>query len=285
MVQANRLSLASYFGLVKKLPRQVQLAEREQIIEVCDFINRLLIGDPAREKFQVYARAVLQPSFDQLGWEPKSDEDPRSAILRADLIQALGSLGDSEIVTGCRERFQKYVIDPASLAPDLRPSILWVAGHYADKATWESLHELGLRTTSIEEKQNYYDALAAARDPDLITKTLQISLTDELPTSRALFVVGKVARSSDQPEVAWDFAKANMKQLLEKADAAGAESYAPSLFSFFADKSRVQELKAYARSMLPDANQKELEKAADEIEFRAEFRKRLIAQISSGNLP
>ena len=37
-----------------------------------------------------------------------------------------------------------------------------VVGRYADEKTWEKLHELGLRTTSIEEKQNYYNALAVA---------------------------------------------------------------------------------------------------------------------------
>src|ERR1700732_4404247 len=81
-----------------------------------------------------------------------------------------------------------------SLPPDLRPPIFWVVGHYADEATWNALHELGSRTTSIQEKQNYYDTLAAARDLDLVAKTLEISLTDELPTSRALFLVGKVGR-------------------------------------------------------------------------------------------
>ncbi len=81
------------------------------------------------------------------------------------------------------------------------------------------MHDLGLKTTSIEEKQNYYDALAAARDLKLATKALQISLTDELPTSRALHLVGKVERYSGDLDLAWGFAKTNMKALLEKTDA------------------------------------------------------------------
>jgi aminopeptidase N len=198
------------------------------------------------------------------------------------LIQALGDLDDGEIVADCRERFQKYVVAPASLAPDLRAPVFWVVGHYADEATWNALHELGLRTTSIEEKQNYYDALAAARDPDLIARTLPISLTDELPTSRALHLVGKVARYSDHPELAWEFAQANMKALLAKADAAAVNSYAPSLFTFFSESARAVELKAYAKTHLPStpANSKEVAKAVDEIEFRAEFKHRLAKQFS-----
>ena len=113
-------------------------------------------------------------------------EPARIGSLRASLISALGVLDDEEIVTGCRERFQKFLADPASIPPDLRPSIFAVVGRYADDAAWKKIHELGLKTTSIEEKQNYYDALACAADPKLVRRTMQIALGDELPTSRAI---------------------------------------------------------------------------------------------------
>jgi aminopeptidase N len=281
LVQTNRAPLPLYLGLVEKLPSLSELAEREQIINTFDYINRLLIGSSAREKFQACARSILRPSFDQLGWEPKKDEAPRAASLRGSLIAALGDLNDQEIVSGSRERFQKYLVDPPSLAPDLRAPIFSVVGHYADEATWNKLRELGLATTSIEEKQNYYDALAGARDPKLAPKTLQISLTDELPTSRAIFLVGKVARCGEHPDLAWEFAKANMKALLAKTDALAANSYAPSLFTFFSEVSRVAELQAYAKTNLPATSAKEVAKAVDEIEFRAEFKDRLASQLTA----
>src|SRR5438876_4803158 len=109
-VQANRAPLSTYFDLIERLPAGVELAEREQIINTFDYINRLLIGNAAREKFQNYARSILRPNFDQLGWEPRKDETPRAALLRASLIEALGDLNDHEIIAGCRERFQKYIV-------------------------------------------------------------------------------------------------------------------------------------------------------------------------------
>ena len=112
-------------------------------------------------------------------------------------------------------------------------------------------------------------------------KSLQISLTDELPTSRAVFLVGKVARDSDHPDLAWDFAKANMKALLSKTDAVGINRYAPSLFMFFSEESRADELKAYAKTNLPPASAKEVAKTVDEIQFRSEFKKRLANQLSA----
>jgi len=281
LTQANRAPIAVYFELVEKLPASTELAEREQIIHVLDFINRLLSGSSEQEEFQRYARSLLCPTFDAVGWETKPGEQTATANLRASLITALGNLNDPKIVANCREHFKAYLANPKSLAPDLRPAVFSVVGRYADESTWNELHQLGLKTTSIEEKQNYYDALAGAIDPKLVKKALPIALTDELPTSRAVFLVSRVARGSGHPGIAWDFARASMKALLAKSDALGANTYAPSLFTFFSDDSRLQELKTYAKNNLPAASAPQVAKALDEIQFRSEFKKRLALQLSA----
>ena len=195
------------------------------------------------------------------------------------MISVLGYLNDPEVLAGCRERFEKYVADSASLPPDLRAPVLAVVGRYADEKTWNKLHELGLKTTSIEDKQNYYDAIACATDPKLVKKTLAIALTDELPTSRAVFLVSRIARDSGHPEIVWEFAKANMKALLAKVDAAGANRYESSLFTFFSEESRADELKQYAKNNLAPESAREVAKVVDEIQFRREFRNRLVSQL------
>jgi aminopeptidase N len=192
-------------------------------------------------------------------------------------------LGDEEIIAACRERFQRFLVDAESLAPDLRPAVLDVVGHYADESTWNKLHQLGLKTNSVEEKQYYYAALAGAQDSKLAARSLQLALTNELPTSRALAIVPLVARDSGHPDMAWDFAKKNMKQLLSKADALGVNSYAPGMFTFFSDPARIAELKRYAEANLPAGSRKAVEEAADEVSFRAEFKTRLMQQISELN--
>jgi aminopeptidase N len=279
LVQAGRAPVSLYFGLVEKLPASTDLAEHEQMVDVLDFMNRLFVGSPQEVKFQHYAQSLLRPTFETLGWKPKAGEPPNAGRLRASLISALGFLNDPEIIAGCRERFGKYLADPASLPPDLRAPVLAVVGRYADEKTWNTLHELGLKTTSTEDKQNYYNALAYAVDPKLAKKTLAIALTDELPTSRAVFLVSRVARDAGHPDIAWEFARTNMKALLAKVDAAGANRYAPSLFTFFSDEARAGELQNYAKKNLAQATALEVAKAVDEIQFRAEFRDRLASQL------
>src|SRR5213083_1615874 len=63
LVQAGRAPVSLYFGLVEKLPGSTDLAEREQIINVLDFVNGLLVDSSERESFQRYARSLLRPTF------------------------------------------------------------------------------------------------------------------------------------------------------------------------------------------------------------------------------
>src|SRR5207247_2032171 len=86
LVQADRAPISLFFGLVEKLPASTDIAEREQIVNVLDFINSLLVGDPKRGKFQRYARSLLRPTFDTLGWASRAHETATAANLRARVI-------------------------------------------------------------------------------------------------------------------------------------------------------------------------------------------------------
>jgi len=278
-VQAGHQPLSFYTGLVGRLPASTALGVRDQIVNVFDSINHLLAGAREQEQFQRYARGVLRPTLDTLTFQPKPGEPMTASLLRASLVQELGLLGDEEVIQLCRQNFENYLKDRTSVPADLRPPTFAIAMRYGDAAIFQKLHELGLKTTSTEEKQNYYDALAFTTDPKLIQKSLAIALTDELPTSRAVFMVSKVARESDRPDLAWEFAKKNLKPLIAKVDALNANSYLPSLFTFFSDPARIEELKAFAQKNLSEPSRKPVEMASDEILFRADFRKRLIDQI------
>jgi len=272
--------LSFYTDLVDRLPASTALAVRDQLINAFDSIDHLLVNTAEQETFRRYARGVLRPTLDALGLQPKPGEPVTASLLRASLIQQLGLFGDEEVLKVCRQNFDNYLKDPASIPPDLRAPIFAIVTRYGDATTWQKLHELGLKTASTEDKQYYYDALAFATDPKIIRKSLGITLTDELPTSCAVFMVPKVARASDRPDLAWELAKKNLKPLVAKVDALNANSYLPSLFTFFFDPARIEELKAFAENNLSEASRKPVEIASDEIQFRADFRKRLIDDLA-----
>ena len=281
LVEANREPLPHYLGLFDQMLKDDQLAVYDQIIDTFAFINRLLAGDPMRPQFQQYARAVLRPAFDRVGWERKPGEQATRMLLRASLIRGLGVLNDSDVIAGCRSRFDAYLSDPGAVPPDLRPAVFAVVGRYADAGIWEKLHKLGLKTASTEEKQYLYEALASAIEPKLITRTIALALTDELPTSRASMLLPFAARHGEHPELVWQYAQQHMKALLAKQDALGLDGFTAGLFTFFSDPKDAETLERYAKTDLPSSAARSVAKAVDEIGFRAEFKERLIPQLKT----
>src|SRR4051812_12212856 len=96
LVEANRAPLVGYLDLVGRIGPTTASAESEQVVNTLDSIDRLFIRTPKRDAFQKYARSILRPAFDKLGWEPKRGESPPSAMLRGELIETLGRLNDAD---------------------------------------------------------------------------------------------------------------------------------------------------------------------------------------------
>ena len=143
-------------------------------------------------------------------------------------------------------------------------------GQNANEETWTQLHELGLKTTSIEEKQNYYEALAHATDPKLVART-----SADRPRGRAANQSRTLPRGKKShgkaiiPNWRGNLPRRHMKELMAKADALAATRYPPSLFTFFSDPTRIAEIQTYAQKNLPpaSASEKTVAQAVDEIGF------------------
>jgi hypothetical protein len=279
LVEADRGSISDYFKLIETLRDENSLALWEQITATLSAIDFLYLGNSERAAFQAYGRSILKPIFGRIGWEPKKGEQVADGLLRAKLIAELSEFGDEDVIAGARERFEKFLGDPKMLPPDLRPAVLNVVGRYADQKAWDKLHEQGLKTQSIEEKGNFYDAMAAALSPELAKRMLPLSLTDELPASRAIFLIALVARAGEQPEIAWDFAQTNREKLDPKLGAVLAVRFVPYLMRGFSDVQRANQLETYAQKYMPAGAKGEVEKAAEEIRFNADFKARIIPEI------
>lgn len=280
LVQAERGAIADYFKLVEAVRNESGLALWEQIATTLNQIDALHLGEKERAAFQSYARSLLAPAFARVGWEPKPGEEVATGLLRVKLIAQLGDLGDEGVIAGARERFSKFVADPKTLAPDLRPPVLAVVGRYADQKTWETLHQLGRETKNIEEKVNLYNAMAAALEPELVKKTLPISISGELPPARAIGLVTQIATETEQPVLAWEFTRTHRKELDAKLDSLGKVRFAPNVMRGFADAQRATELEQYMEQNYPAAAKSEVVKAAEEIRTKADLKQRVLPQIA-----
>ncbi len=276
-VQAGRAPLARWLELASVLRDDPSPTVGGEITGVIGFLDHIFRGTAGRSAFQNRARTLLAPRLARMGWDAAQAEEPTAANHRAALIRLLGEMGEPAVLAEARNRFETFIVRPESLAGDLRGAVLTLAGRDADAATWDRIHDIAKRTTDTEQKDLLYAALAAAREAKLCDRALAIALGDELPARQAAGMAGRVA-GSEQPEKAWDFAKANLPALLARVSDFEAARFVPRIFTNFSEASRAAELESFAETNLPPRASRAVALAVDEIRFKSDFRTRALSE-------
>jgi len=200
---ADRATLASYLDLVSSLHDETNIAVWLDTVSHLRRLDELSRGSPARDGLRAFARFLIRPAFDRLGWDAKPGELFLDTLLRPDLIAALGQFEDQDIIAEAGRRFEAFSKNPDSLAPTLREPVLNIVGHRADQATWDRLRTLGEHATSTEEKLRYFDAMASAADPKLIAQTVHYAAGGQVPNGRVAMLIGHASMASDNPDEVW----------------------------------------------------------------------------------
>jgi aminopeptidase N len=281
MVQAGRAEPPSYLALVETLSADDRRPVWDQVIGTMNALNRLSRGRAERVALQAYARAKLRPVFDRLGWDGSGSGDDDTTLLRSSLIRSLGELGDEEMIAEARRRFASFLQNPKSLPNELRDSVTHLVGLTADRATYDTLLALARRSTVTNERLRYYFAAASARDPALARATLALTLTDEMPSTIVSGVIGAVAGSGEQPDLAWDFIRANFDALLARQGPAFRDQFVANFMTNFSDEAHAAELAGFAPAQATSGGRVMTARAMETIAISADLKARALPAVDA----
>jgi len=281
MVQAGRAEPPSYLALVETLRADDRRPVWDQVIGTMGALNRLSRGRAERPALQAYARARLRTVFDRLGWDGSGSGDDDASLLRGSLIRTLGEFGDEEMIAEAKRRFASFLQDPKSLPNALRDSVTHLVGLTADAATYDTLLALARKSTVTNERLRYYFAAASARDAALARATLALTLTDEMPGTIVSGVIGTVAGSGEQPDLAWDFVKANFDTLLARLGPSFRDQFVASFMTNFSDEAHAAELLAFAPAQATSGGRVTTARAVETIAISADLKARALPAVDA----
>ncbi len=282
LVQAGKIPATTYLNLVAKVfPQESNYVLWDELLSVLGFMDFLQQNQTGRAAYRIWACNLCRPQLERLGWETKPGEPELDGRLRASLIRAMGAWGDPDVIAAAHVRYTQFLANPGTISRDLREPILFIVGRGADESDYNRLLTIAINEHSTELKMEVYDAISANRDPALASRTLAVSLTDQLPASLAVSLVSKVASQGEHPQLAWEFAHKNLDGLLAKLGSLAADHYIPNLFRNFSDAKRADELESFAAMNLPPEASYSVAKASDDIRFKAELKQRLLPELDA----
>jgi aminopeptidase N len=241
------LALASAMGADRDARAWQQIARALAIIEYAER------GSPGHQAFAAYARALIKPVADDLGWDAAPRETPDVGDLRDTLLRDLSRWGDQATIDEARRRFAAFAQDPHSLSADAQTTLLSIVGQNADSATFAQLHTLAKGSKDDTFMERCYVALARVRDPDLARQVVQIVLSDELPPQANTLgrrLILTLAR--EHPRLSWDAYIAHQDLLMKSVSSeVGPLLVAQQTPAAYWDALPLDQLEAWVRANIP----------------------------------
>lgn len=210
---AGMVSSADYLALTEHFRHEqdphvwaVMLGSFSTINQLLDESDRPLLASLVRDR--------VSPMFHHLGWTPRHDERDLVKELRGDIIRALGTLGrDETIQAQAREAYTALQQQSRPLDPNVIPALVSILAFTGDAARYEEFWGRFRQATTPQEERRYLFSLAAFRAPELLERTLAKTLTDEIRTQDAPFLVSSLLHNVYSRAKAWEFVKTNWERM------------------------------------------------------------------------
>lgn len=243
------------------------------LLDSFSFLNRIIAAED-RPVLEAFVRARLMPAVTELTWQPKPGEDELVRQLRGELIGAMGKLGnDPATHAQAAEQYQRYRADHSSVDPNVIPALVAILAHTGDEARYNEFSDHSRTATTPQEERRYLFALAAFQPPALLTRTLARTISGEIRTQDAPFVVSAVLGNVYGREQAWEFVKTNWDQMDRLFPKQGLRRMCGGIVAL-ATAELEQDVRAFFLSRKIDLGGKTLDQYLEQLRIAVTFRSR-----------
>jgi aminopeptidase N len=255
LVRAGRHGVGEYLTLATGFANEQTSGVLSSVTSRLDFVHEYLTTGVNRSGFEGFVRSLLGPLFQQIGFgSTPIDSDERRA-LRSTLIATLGRTGsDRDVAAQARAALDRTLSGGAPLDPTLAGAIIAVAADHGDRALQDALLAAADRAIAPDERYRYLYALAYFRDPALIDRGLEYSLTPKLRSQDGAAFFSRFLVQEDARPRAWSFLKQHWADLEAKVTIVGGDTQITGALAAFCDRASRDDITSFfAEHPLPSA--------------------------------
>ena len=210
---AGLMPLTDYLDLTARFTTEQDKNVWAVILDSFSFLNRIVTAED-RPLLEAFVRSRLNPAVTSLGWVPQSGESEGTKQLRGDLIGAQGKLGnDSDIQQRAAALYGAYRLNATSVDPNVVPSIVAILAHTGDATRYDEFYDKFRTAVTPQEERRYLFSLAAFQPKALAEGTLARTISGDIRTQDAPFLVSAVMANVYNRELAWEFVKTNWEKM------------------------------------------------------------------------
>jgi len=220
LVKAGKVPVAQFFSMLRGFRDEPDRAVLAAITERLGWLETHVLEDASRPAFEKLVADFYAPAYADLGWEPRAGESTDDRQRRATVLSALGHLGGAaEIIDAAEGKLAAYFSDRTTLDPNLVSVVVELCARRGGVRRYEQyLERKKSALKDPEEEQRFLFGLAGFDDPQLIARTLALTLTDEVrPQDRAHFFA-RLLGSRHSRLAAWQFVRKRWDDIVAQMD-------------------------------------------------------------------
>ncbi|MCU1284746.1 MAG: pepN 2 [Acidobacteriales bacterium] len=249
LVENGKQSVATFLNLAKDFQKERSRAVMEEVLGPLDYLHERIITADERPAFHAWVRNLLQPIIQELGMKPVNGEEPERAQLRATVMALLGRCGDPQVLAYARQIVDGYMKDPASVPPSQVPISFAMVSRQGDAALYDAFLAKRKAAKTPSEFYRYQNALTAFRDPALVKRTLEFSLSPEVRSQDLPQVLFGEFGNPAGRDMALEFFKANYDEIQKRTIASLGGGFGGVVGSF-CDPAKRDDAKQFIESKM-----------------------------------
>ena len=200
--------LSDFAELVRLLRGDEDPAVWAQAASALDFIHRVADAD-GKVAVEAYVRQVFAPAFAETGWSATPGEPETRGTLRATLLAALGTTGaDADVRMRATTLHDRLLTDRSAADADLVGALVSIVAAGGHPGQYENVLGRFKDPATPQEEIRYLYALAGFRNPELVRRTVQMALSDEVRTQNSPFLINLAIANRAAGAEAWQMLKA-----------------------------------------------------------------------------
>jgi puromycin-sensitive aminopeptidase len=207
LAQSGAMSAPEYLDLTARFTTETDRNVWTVLAGSFAYVGRV-IAPENRPGLAALVRHRVAPAFERLGWEPDPDESELDRQLRGELLRLLGTLGDDPATQErARGLYARHQDGGGAVDPNVLPALISIVAWTGGEAQYAAFLERFKHARTPQDEQRYLYALAGFRQPELLSRTLELALGQEVRSQDAPFLVRALLASVYGRGLAWEFVK------------------------------------------------------------------------------
>jgi len=219
-VRAGRASLASFLDLALAFGDErdpdVLTTLRGPLAFCVDRLAREA-GPDVQAALRGRIAAAFGPAFEALGFDAGAREDDDARLRRAALLSLVGEVAEQPaLVAEAARRCERYLADRSSLEPNLADPVVALGARAGGAERFEALLGAAAGARTPQERRRMLMALGEFRDPALVERALELSLTEAVGTQDVAILLTRMLGNPAARAPTWAFVKSRWARLRKR---------------------------------------------------------------------